>query len=395
MRLKLILLLLILSSSIASASVEVQRQEYAPGETVIATVQKEGFSPQMLSLLYNSTPVKTGIIFIGLGDNKHLAYFNVPASFSLGPYSLVMGNDTIEFQVVASNVSLAIRPPLVWLEDKGSFSISLGNVGIDSMEVVVGAVDGLTPARTSISLGPGDSKNLFVQYDASLVAEGSSLALSYGEKSYSIALMKIVEAAEEPEEPVEEPQPARPSRALVFDDIASISHIVMTDQKIVGNLSFRNVLEKNLHNATFHISDEFAYFTDFGRMQFPLLRPNKTYVQPVSFNTEKNVVAGSYKGVLLVDTAEGYSASIPITLSFEEPLEEPEEEEPREEPEVIEIEPFNLSALNQTSLGEEEPRRNIKLGIALLALIIIILGFITYRMWPRPVKKKFTDLFKK
>lgn len=391
MRLRLIFIFLILFSGIAQASIEVQRETNAPSETVIAEINKQDFRLSDLTLLYNSTTViRTGIILVELGDDNYVAYFNLLPSMELGNYELKMVNESAFFSISGSNISLALRPPVAWLEDKGTFSISLTNPGKEALEVNVEPVTGLTPARPSISLLPGEKKNLFVQYDASLV-EADGLKLSYGDKGYSIRLLKIEkEVVEEEEEEVQ-----KPKKGLTIDTKEIIQRTTV-DEALETQVSFRNLLDTFLHNATFHVSEELAYFTDFKKAEFPLLKPNKSYTQTVSFNTETNVKEGIYKGIVLVDCAEGYSASIPLELTFtkvEEPIEPVVEEE---EPNITEIEPFNLTGFNYSDIpGKEEPKRNYTLGIVLSIVLLIILGFLTYKLWPRKVKKKFKDLIKR
>ncbi|MFH1637019.1 MAG: hypothetical protein ABIB71_01175 [Candidatus Woesearchaeota archaeon] len=412
MRPKLLIFFLIIFSvaAFAQPSVELQREHYSHSETVIASIEKEGFRLSDLSLVYNFTSnVKTGIIAVETGNNSHVAYFGLDNGLEEGSYELRLSYvgevDGIRqalyasapFVLSKSNISVAVRPPIVWLEDKGTFSISLNNVGTEPVEISVGAVPGLIPARASISLSPSEKKNLFVQYDSSAFVDGSTLELSYSGKSYGIMPFRIEEPEELPQEDAnvtEEPQKPK-GKGLVFENnVSEISHSLTLNQKVEGNLSFKNLLSSNLHNATFHISEEFAHFTDFRKAEFPVLRPNKTYVQHVSFNAEKNVEPGTYSGIIIVDTAEGYSASIAINLEFEQLL--PIEEEPSSDMNVTEVEPFDLEGFNYSEGTEEDkPERNITLGLALSAILFLILVFIVYKLWPRSAKKKFNELVRK
>lgn len=413
MKLKLLFFFLILNSVLVSSqSFDVLRDVYAPGETVMANLEVEGFSPSKLAFEDDfGSKLSMGILYFKISEGKYQVYFNIPLGMAEGNYSLKYNDlkiiDGVQtpmnisdgLSIVKGSVAISVKPTIFKIDSsQSSFKIELSNKGEAGTTINITSDNPLVrPARESMEIGAGETKNLFVNYGK--VVSTSLLSLYYGDKVYVIELL----ADDKPAEANTEPLPM----GLEFVDATPISHSIIPSQVIAGELEFRNVNPRSLHNITFHTSPSIADIFDFNTSIFLEAKPNIVYKQFIWINKNKNLPLGNYSGILLMKSSEGAKATLDISVIIKEPEAVPIEE-PREEIEEELVEPtqpsLNVTAItditNASSTGGitlvegkagKAESNNRLIGIILLLIVLIMGSIITWRLRPKDRIIKFND----
>ncbi|MEA3378527.1 MAG: hypothetical protein U9Q69_02695 [Nanoarchaeota archaeon] len=379
-----------MSSVVLADSLNILNEDYLPGEVLMANLETENFQLADLSLLGNSSnSIPIGFLSYKKSESSYLVYFNVPElenqTCSLSYNEL---NDT--FMVMQGN-SISVSPPIIRLaSEKNKFSLELKNNAEETIEVEIKAAGShIKPVRPEMSLSPLGKKTLYVNYNDT---GSSNLIISYNGRAYNIEILGIEK--EEIEEPLPEPQL---EGQLKFVDAAPISHSVTIGQEIGGILEFTNTFPVDLHNITFHASDDLAGIIDFNVSIFPVIKPNESLEQFIWINKNQNALPKRYQGVILLNCKESYSHELQLEVEFtaDYKIDEPEAEEGFK---VVGQEDFNLTGDLQIG-GEseaalEEKEKNRLLGIIIVAGVIILALLIGWRLRPKPRILKFKEYLK-
>ncbi|MFH0797919.1 MAG: hypothetical protein V1906_00755 [Candidatus Woesearchaeota archaeon] len=399
---------------VSSQSLDVLRGIYAPGETVMANLEVDDFSPSRLAFENEQgNKLSIGMLYFKKSEGKYHVFFNLPMGIAEGNYSLsyrdaklVSGVQTYtnfsdNLGIIKSPVAISLKPTIFKLDSsKTSIKIELSNKGESATTINITSDNPLVkPVRESLDIGAGETKNLFVNYGG--VVSASLLGLYYGDKVYMVELLADDKPVEIRAEPL--------SEGLEFVDATPIYHSIMPSQVIAGELEFRNINSRPLHNVTFHTSPSIADIIDFNTSIFIEIKPNVVYRQFIWINKNKNLPLGNYYGVLLMKSSEGAKAELGINILIREqelvelPVEKPEEGIKEELVDTTQpslditsiTDITNVSSTGGITLveGKVEKKTNSNrlIGIILLLIVLIAGSVITWRLRPKDRVIKFND----
>lgn len=400
----LLLILLIFCCNNSFASIELERTTYSTNEIILFYLYEQDFQEIELELFKDDTKMTINPISEKIEEGKFLVYFQARPVYGEGNFSLIYQNNYIqEFKIIQDNISLSLRPPYKKLSpNENSFSIILRNEGIERFDISISSEDKyIQPVRPVINLLPGESKNLFVNYDFQKITDNTYINLLYSNKTYKIPIIIKKDLPDEtlPEEEIEEIDTKDYSEAIILlTDIDKIKHEIFTDQIIEGSLSFKNTLNQNLNNITFSFSPELAPIIDLDKYHIPTVLPNQEFTIDITINKFKNINPGTYKGAMSVTCEEGCFQTLLFDLNFrryvEITLDEPVEEitEINETGDDLDIVFFNFT---EPETPEKDDSGN--LGIAIILILIVLAGiiFITYKLKPIPIEPGFKNIKKK
>lgn len=399
MKLKLLVLAaILLSVSYAYAeSITTQQKEYWLGETVQAYVEMQGFELQKLSFIDNkSNKIPVGFLTQKI-EGKDFVYFNIPLTAIPGKYYLSakdrrVSNNTIQdFELstsfdIAGNKGISIDPAIITLDPlKNEFKLSLKNNADNTLTVNITASEGLKPARDSIQLEPGTTKNAFISYTQPETEQ--EVTLKYLNRSHTIRILTQQKTTAEniTTEPKEEPITI--SGELTFDGPATVDKKSSRYTSFSDPIKIKNTFQKDIKNVKFSLTGNLKDIAELRTQTIDLIAAGSEAEQYVWVNKNKNAPAGIYEGDLTAKSEEGYSDSIHLKITLEELT--LVEEKPAEKPAQN---LFNysrtLTLINETK-AQEEPNVAKNVMTALLMLLAAII--ITFLIWRKMRVKTVTE----
>jgi hypothetical protein len=306
-------------------------------------------------------------------------------------------NASSAFSVSAGN-AFVITPAIVKISPySSSFRISLRQTAGSAFDVSVSVSDtALTPVRNSISLAPGQSKTLIVNYDASKLKQDAVLILLTDSIKYEIPVIALKQdnntsAGNITANVTQITEESFEGSLATVKNISVIRNSAKANQVIAGAVEFKNINSLPLHNILFTSSGISSL--EFNETSVPELLPNAVYSQKIFINREKNAEPGKYFGSITAQSSEGASLTIRLEIEFTpaEEIETPEENAsstviPHKPKSNITVELVNVSMpllnVSQTNkMNEADKAKNLKIAVALIALILILAvgGYYTIR----------------
>ncbi len=413
-RILLLCLVLIIAAMPVSAgniSLSVSGEQFYLGQTVQAEVEMDKFSIAKISLLGSSGNRLGASFFSQLYNEKHFVYFMFPPSLEAGTYSLFVSDRIVEggmlkfinatalLPVQKTGAAFAVSPAIVLLSAKtGSFRIEVRHTyGKGSDIEVSSSSSSLKPARQSISVSPGESKSLFVEYKD--FDEDASIMLKSGNMSYTIPVIAVKAAIPANETalnmvPQNETQlPGFENALQIIGNVSSIKRKVKQNIIIAGPVSFRNAYAFPLHNILFSASG--VPGVEFSMGNVPVLMPNETFVQQITINRNKDAEPGKYEGKIAAESDEGAEISINLAVEFEAvEAVEPEKKTNitvAEVPAALNIS-FNYSEVEKKT--DEERMKSLRIAVILIIAVIVLAALLIFKIRPKVKYKKIQEYAK-
>lgn len=411
-----LLCVLLYHAAAANLTVSITGDSFFAGQTVLAKVSMHDFSVSKLSLL-DSSGSKTSVGYFhipyDMPKDEYYVYFNLPSSLIPGTYHLNLSNRIMEsgtakwvsaadsFSVSKGSAVFAITPAVIKPSSYSSqFRIDLRHTyGTEATASVSSAGSALKPVRDSITVLPGETKSLFVNYNYSALKEGDMLRLSAPSFSYEVPIIGLpmpkaenATANNTVQEPEQIPVPADAIRSA--DNISVIRHTVKRNKAIAGPVRFVNTFSAPLHDVTF--SSMGIPSLEFNTTVFPVVMPGEKFTQYIWINREKNIPAAQYRGEITANSREGTSLSIRLELNFEEIAEPAENKTVQQvlpnqsvliEDKIPDVKPLNISVnySDITQASEEEKTKGLKIALIIIAAVIAIIALLAFRL--RPITK--------
>lgn len=397
----ILLIILIFSCTNSFASINLEKTTYTSNEIILFYLTTDDYEETELELFKNETKLNINPIKTQIEDEKFLIYFQARQIYGYGNFSLIYQNNFIQnFEIIPSNISLSLRPPYIKLSSKESFfKITLENMGLENLELKIKSENKhLMPARDTINLVPGEEKDLFVYYDYKKITENTFIELTYSDRKYKIPILiekkDLEETIIEEEESIEKKEDY-PNAIILVTEIEKIEHKVFSNQRIEGELTFKNVLNQELNNVIISFSPELAPIIDLEKYKFEKIYHNQEFTINLTINKFRNIEPGTYKGILSISCEEGCLTTLLFDLTFKQYEEislDEEETIPEEEiqGDELEISPFNLT---EPELPEEDSS-NLKIAIFLMIIVLAGIIFITYKLKPKPLEPEFERMTK-
>ncbi|MBU2638494.1 MAG: hypothetical protein KJ955_05965 [Nanoarchaeota archaeon] len=396
--------------SAGNISVSLISDKFYLGQTVQAEVQMDDFSVTKISLLGSSGNRLGASFFSQPYGEKHFVYFIFPPSLAAGSYSLFVSDRIIEegslkfvnatapFSVEKTDAAFAVSPAIVRLNAKtGSFKLELRHTyGKESVIDVSSSSASLKPVRQTISVAPGESKSLFVDYKN--FEEDASIMLKAGNISYAIPVVAVKEAAPVNETAQNEiQQPGFENAIQVVGNVSSIIRKVKQNIVIAGPVSFKNTHPLPLHNLLFSASG--VPGVEFNMANVPLIMSGETFTQQITINRQKDAIPGKYDGEITAESDEGAKVVISLSVEFEAVEAPAAPVEPKKKANITVSEApaslnisFNYSEVEKKT--DEERMKSLKIAVILIIAVVALAALLIFKIRPKVKYKKMQEYAK-
>lgn len=386
--------LLTVAAEAQPVSLNLASQTYLAGETVQLEIftQDLEVEPKASNIKLvdeTSKQIRIAPLFNKIEKNHYYAYFDLPLSLAEGNYTIILDNlrfkinnvlkevsSEIKFEVRLGTPIITIKPAL-FIADKSSRELEIRVTSKDTTQLKLETSnfikhpyereEVLTAATTRIFYFNLDLKDLV--YDTR-----GFINITYENESYSIPIFVSIGAKQE------EPE----IKALEFTtQTTKIERTLRRDEDVSGSLGIKNLLNKTLDDIYFELTGNLNEIIELNLTYKESLAPGEIVHESFLVNQEKNPDYNYYSGEFRV-RSNGYAISLPITIEFEEVLEEPTpqpkiEEEPKKQQEEL----FQLPP--PIPFEREEPS---KVGLYMTILVIVILAAIIYKLSRKEKEKK-------
>jgi len=381
----LFVIFLVILSSLVSADVDLVQEEYYPGETLQAYLFN--FSSNPLANIYildnENDQVTIAPLVVEYGEGLFFTYFNLPLSLEDNTYELVVVNDRANFTIVNSTKVLTIKPGIFVLEDEGSIKIELENVGSEDVTVELGSDNPeIVLRKTIVDVDTDESKNVYADYDS--VSRDSSITVRYNSKVYTIPLIYeevelVVNITEN--ETVENVTEINET-VVVGETLEFISELteqridVERDKIYEASLVVKNNLDEDIEivvvlggdlSDILEVENAPSEISANGEIELNLVLNKNKGAMPKEYQGDLQVISDEITLYMpfYIEVIEEGSGIEPVGNGSEEPLELP----------VI----------------EEGMDPVVLIGVIMIAILIVILAILYWKMKQEP-KKEYKDV---
>jgi hypothetical protein len=352
---KIFLIAILLSFSLVSA-------EHYSGETVqlyFNTVVSG------MSLYCNNEKVSFSPLLNDYQEGK-MVYFDLSSDVNGScTFLYSLGNKT--FDVARSDNILRVKPAIVILGSKGSFSLELNDVNGTYTVNVASNSEKVVPRKSSVDLEKGNKVNLYFDYE---IFYGESLiTLSYDNRSYEVIVVgeeeEIVGNESVENESIDE-------GSLVFLVTKNVDVNIRSNETVHGELKVQNNYKHSIDNLVYSLSGNLRDIVSFEDENVSL-GSGEIYSNIVYFNRGNSSETGEYSGSIILSNSE-YSIELPIDVSVVGA------DEHSESTYVV----FNQTVIDIDN--EEEGNGIYIIGIVLIALLVALIVLVILKLRQRNEK---------
>ena len=394
-----LIFLLLITNALA---IELQSNYYNSGDTFIASSSELISTSKAKIKDNNNQEVHLGLLNYNIANQSFL-YFDIPLWMS-GNYSLQYEDKNLPF-TIGQGDAVTIRPIVIYLE-KGISNARIDLTNRLDYAVTIEAKSAnqdIIFSRTTITVPAASTRNLYLSFDADKIKD-SSIELNYdsGKRAYFMPLM-VAKEEQKPEsvslvtEPSEEVKPEQEGFALRIDEnLTSIKHKVPRTKMINGSLNFMS--NKNLNDLQFHLTPEIAEIITLNTTGYDLMEANKEYELYLWINRYRNFPEGEYNGMLSLDSKDGQTVNVSVAITLTSPI---LKEEMVTSKLNITRPSFNatevkepITFVNYTEEAQkekEQDQKNLRLGLLLSGILLLIAAVVVYLFRPKPKELKFQD----
>ncbi len=400
------------------------QESYAPGETAafffILAPNTSLTTPLTASQirLTDAKGVKQSTIqtLTRLWDKEYYYTLETPPdpandSYTLGIYNLYstqngkqnVGDFLVNITILPRNITLLLRPAFFYqtLEafDQPTFSTTLVNTGETTTLNLTTDAPFLTVQPASITLQKnaqttitiktivaGDTANV---YKGNILIQGKQhytlpviLQRKGIPKQYLLVQRALPQDLSIPENNIPSGT-ASLQNALQLTLITEINQTIKASQQLTGNIQFKNTANQTLTNIRLTLDSNLVRFISLSEENVSTLAPGQEYTVTILLNKNKDATE-DLNGILTLRSAEGATATVPITLFVEK---QPLQQEARATNETGEK--------NITKTTTLPPKKDNTLIVVLILtlgiLLIILLAYFLYRRG-KPKPQKFENI---
>ena len=372
-------------------------KELSNGETYQANY-RFNFKPESfeISLIKpDLTEYKPGVIFLKLRTVDYL-YFYIPEDFNKGDYKLRIKSRYLVNNILRENIyeetfevndefGIRIINPVVFLEGKEEFRVSLLNLGSKTRNIQLKEDNHTMPFRSSVELNPNERKDLLFRvkdnnFDISyLNFFADSLNSSIKEYKMPLVGKEIIEDVERKD--LEIPNIAEEKELIKFLTKKNIIDLTLKPKEYEsGFVQFMAL--KDLSGVEALLSGDIKEIVDVNISQIGSLFKDQVYNLKIEINKKRSAIPGVYDGFLNLVYSGG---SINMKIN------------------VIVLDDGSYEVINQTENVVEDikPKTNLKKEkpidaryLILAFFILLIIVYLFYKI-SRTTGKNVKDVYGK
>lgn len=324
------------------------RTTFSQGETVqvsIKTNLKLVTAPiidnfKILDSIGSEVPVAKG--FVKITNDHYYGYFDLPLQLKDGTYTIRLQDILYEksenenelyqaetvINVQKKDGALSLRPGIVSkriqrLEQPG-FQFVLSNRGTKDLNLQFSTdADFITLNEPSYTLKTDQVYTLTVNTNVVGKTENTfsgNLLINYEDTRYVVPILLKREEAPETEQPTVAPagtpvqEDASEESGLSFIlSVNTLNETLKKSQTVQGTFPLKNNGDTTYTNLRISLTGNLAQVITLNQVSIPTLQPGETFTLTASFNKDKNLEK-THEGELKVESEEGASISLPITL---------------------------------------------------------------------------------
>lgn len=378
-----------------SSAIELNRDSYALGETVVAKLTF-AYPPNEISTehvnIYDGYSKKVSVPFyiVKFSDSLYYVYFTLPSTLSNAQYNLSIGpyyyglNGILYRNVDSADINIVEKRDQILAFDPGAavidlasqnyFYLNLKNNGISSLPLSLKLVDG-TLNYDSYNLHPGDS--LKIKGVVKSIGE-KTLQIVYDTNDYRIPIL-VIDTKNVVEKQAAE---VKPINAIKFTNLEDSVNIKIGKEDVrTGVIKFMNFWTSNISNVKLTVSDSLIGMVDLDKADFGILKPNDVKGATITVNADKNINK-DYAGEIKL-TADGVSVSYPVYIYYTDGV----AKEGQRISNVTEEQPVSTSTEKQ----EQEKQKEMKTGIFFSIIAIVFVIFVVAMIIIKSRKDKPRD----
>ena len=357
----------------ASSAIELNRNNYIIGETVVAKLTFE-YAPNEISTehinIYDEYGKKVSVPYyvVKFSDSLYYVYFTIPQSLShnyyqlaVGPYFYGLGGvlqkntDYADINIIEGrDLILSIDPgaAVIDLAKQDYFYLNLKNNGNNGIDLSLKLVDG-TLNYNNYKIQSGDSLKIKGTVDS--IGE-KTMQVIYDSSEYLIPVL-VIDSRNIIEK---EASAVKPINAIKFTNVEdSVNVIIEKGDIMTGSLRFVNTWTSNISNIKLSLSDDLSEVVRLSATSFSFIMPNE--VKTVTITVDGSNILKDYIGEVRL-TADGVSVSYPVYIHYQESdVQEQQEVTSTEEPPVA------------TTSEEQEKEKQIEMKTGVFFAIIVIM----------------------
>ncbi len=392
MRLFYLLIFSLLLVSYALA-VDVVQESYLSGETVQAYVETGNLLSSDIALVdENGTSVKIKTSFTEYRDGLYFLYFNLPQSAAVGNYTLIVQGvqDTFSVENITGESVIQLKPGFIILDSgDDTFSFQLVEVNNIATTVLISSSSFLNPRKSSLNIGAGEVKDLYVDYSYTKVDADMYLNLTYGSQWYTLPVFYTDLVVEE-ENVSEENATEEIEEVVIEEEIPfvflvtnkNVEQRLLYNKSISGDLKLQNTVNHTL-NLSYSFTGNIDDVLDFNQTEISL-EVGEIYSQRIWFNRENNSRVGSYSGEIVVSDGI-YSENISVLIEIVNLLES-ETVVILDVGENVSYEEIPL-VYNGETLEEDEGNGMYIIGMFLIVLLLALIILVALKLRQKEDRK--------
>lgn len=362
-----------------NSAIELNKDSYALGETVVAKLILE-YAPNEISTehvnIYDGYGKKVSVPFyiVKFSDSLYYIYFTLPTSLSSTQYNLSIGPyfyglngvlyrtvDSADINIVVERIDqiLAFDPgaAVIDLANQNYFYLNLKNNGNSALPLSLKIVDGTLNYNT-YNLQPGDS--LKIKGIVNSTGE-KILQIVYDSNDYRIPILVVNTKNVIEKQAIE----IKPINAIKFINLEDSVNIKIGKEDVrTGIIKFMNYWTSNISNVKLIISDNLLNMVELDKSDFGTVKPNDVKSATIIINKNKNINKDYIGEIKLI--ADGVSVSYPVYIYYTNGVIEEEQVTIPEEPPVS----------TSTEKQELEKQKELKTGVFFSIIAIVFVVFI-------------------
>ena len=389
----LILLVLVLAPFVNSA-VELNKDTYKPGESVMAKLSFT-YPPNQISTEHiniydiNGKRMLIPYFIVRFSDALYYVYFTVPTAFkndnytlSIGPYYYALNNvlqmntDTKLIKINEDrNTVLAFDPAaaVIDLSKQDYFYINLKNNGDNSIQLKLRLAPNGTLNYGSYNIQSKDSLKLKGTIDG--IGE-KTLQIVYEDSEILIPILVIGKkevTATQTESNI--PQITKTSNSVkIIDPADRINISILQDQIISGSFKIKSFWISDLKNIKLTLTGDLSDILELDQSIFDTFGSNDIKEVYMTVNKNKNINK-NYEGSIII-SGDGISSFYPVYVYYKAGAVQQIEPEPKE---------------TVTEQQEQVKQTELKTGVFFSILAIILVVIMVIIIYTRSKKYKPKD----
>ncbi len=397
-------LLIILSlnvNAILPLNIELNRNVFAPGETVFVTITKNLVLENEINeldfrLIRNTTRVSLSISLLKQDETYYL-YFDIPTNIEEGKYFFQDSNilytdennvfrkitQDVPLEVKKTNSSIIAISPLfvrVLNPDKNpEYTIRLKNNGnLDGTVFITKDSDFIVTDKNLVNVPKLSTQKFNFILKNDLITKNVALInLKYDDKSYDVIIFINKEITSTPI--------VASKDSIQFIEENKMINLSLYNETREGPLKFKNFFDQTINNISFELTGNLNQIITLKITKLDSLESNEIVEQYLWINKNKNANSGIYSGNLILKSQDTY-IEFPIYVKINEIT--PEQNITSNKTEIFEP----IIKTNFTQPPKKKEGVKLPWTLIILMIVVIIVGIlIFYFKKKKPVKQTFSD----